>query len=189
LLRACSGSSPSPGRRFPSSSTAGLCLPRPIAHLLRLGIAARSSNSSNSSNSSSIELRKLTRRLLCRTSTTSSVGFPRTSPMDGQPPPARAPSDAIDNTTILTRNATAGNDIESDEPLPPPVAPVSKTSTHTAKRNTDGLAPVARTPVVGANRRGGANMSGNEAGVYCPVLQLVSFANSSTSFPRPQRWA
>jgi plasminogen activator inhibitor 1 RNA-binding protein len=42
--------------------------------------------------------------------------------------------------------------------------PAEKTSTHTVKRNTDGVAP-AKGPVPTGNRRGGANVSGNEAGV------------------------
>ncbi|KAJ4304003.1 hypothetical protein N0V88_001607 [Collariella sp. IMI 366227] len=46
--------------------------------------------------------------------------------------------------------------------IPAPVKTVDKTSTHTAKRNTDGLAPAAKAPVA-SSRRGGANVSGNEA--------------------------
>lgn len=55
-----------------------------------------------------------------------------------------------------------GNDIEGDEPPRPPLRPAEKTSTHTNKRNTDGLPP-SKGPVTTGNRRGGANFSGNEA--------------------------
>ena len=44
---------------------------------------------------------------------------------------------------------------------------VDRTTTHTAKRNTDGLAPgKAPAAAVTGNRRGGANVGGNEAGAY-----------------------
>ncbi len=43
---------------------------------------------------------------------------------------------------------------------------VDRTTTHTAKRNTDGLAPGKAPAAVTGNRRGGANVNvmGNEAG-------------------------
>ncbi|KAK4155182.1 hypothetical protein C8A00DRAFT_13749, partial [Chaetomidium leptoderma] len=49
-----------------------------------------------------------------------------------------------------------------EEPPAPPVNPVDKATTYSSKRNTDGLAP-SRGPVTAGNRRGGANVSGNEA--------------------------
>jgi plasminogen activator inhibitor 1 RNA-binding protein len=52
--------------------------------------------------------------------------------------------------------------VVDDTPIPEPKL-VEKTSTHTTKRNTDGLAP-SKGPVVTGNRRGGASMTGNEAG-------------------------
>ncbi|KAL2156562.1 hypothetical protein VTH82DRAFT_1307 [Thermothelomyces myriococcoides] len=65
--------------------------------------------------------------------------------------------------SVATKNlyALLGNDVEEDEPRPP-VKPVEKTSTHTAKRNTDGLPP-SKGPTTSGNRRGGAKVSGNEA--------------------------
>ncbi|AEO69021.1 uncharacterized protein THITE_2118995 [Thermothielavioides terrestris NRRL 8126] len=57
--------------------------------------------------------------------------------------------------------AELGND-EGDEIPTIPVKAVEKTSTHTAKRNTDGLAPT-KAPASGGNRRGGAAVGGNEA--------------------------
>ncbi|KAK0630837.1 Stm1-domain-containing protein [Bombardia bombarda] len=56
-----------------------------------------------------------------------------------------------------------GNDVEdSDAVAPAPVKTVEKTSTHTAKRNTDGAAPAAaKAPAQTGSRRGGAG--GNEA--------------------------
>lgn len=69
------------------------------------------------------------------------------------------------NTSLLTCSI-AGNDIVDETPIPP-VKLVEKTSTHTTKRNTDGHAP-AKGPVVAGNRRGGANLTGNEAGAYPP---------------------
>jgi len=66
--------------------------------------------------------------------------------------------------SVVTKNLydLLGNDIEGDEPPAPPLKPAEKTSTHTVKRNTDGLAP-SKGPVATGNRRGGANVSGNEA--------------------------
>ncbi|KAM7186904.1 hypothetical protein V8F20_011185 [Naviculisporaceae sp. PSN 640] len=52
------------------------------------------------------------------------------------------------------------NDADGDSEPAAPVKTVEKTSTHTAKRNTDGVAP-SKGPVAGS-RRGGA-LSGNEA--------------------------
>jgi plasminogen activator inhibitor 1 RNA-binding protein len=43
------------------------------------------------------------------------------------------------------------------------VKTVDRTPTHTAKRNTDGLPP-AKGPAPAGNRRGGGNVTGNEAG-------------------------
>jgi plasminogen activator inhibitor 1 RNA-binding protein len=43
------------------------------------------------------------------------------------------------------------------------VKTVDRSTTHTVKRNTDGLPP-AKAPAT-QSRRGGANVSGNEAGV------------------------
>ena len=53
---------------------------------------------------------------------------------------------------------------------------VDRTTTHTAKRNTDGLAP-NKAPAVTGNRRGGANVSGNEAGMQprSPPASSLSF--------------
>jgi Stm1. len=56
--------------------------------------------------------------------------------------------------------STTGN--TEDETPVVPVKAVEKTSTHTAKRNTDGLPPKGH---AAGNRRGGANVSGNEAGM------------------------
>lgn len=66
--------------------------------------------------------------------------------------------------SVATKNLfdLLGNDIEGDEPPAPPLKPAEKTSTHTVKRNTDGLAP-SKGPVTTGNRRGGANVGGNEA--------------------------
>ncbi|KAL2147587.1 hypothetical protein VTI28DRAFT_8041 [Corynascus sepedonium] len=66
--------------------------------------------------------------------------------------------------SVVTKNLydLLGNDIEGDEPPRPPLKPAEKTSTHTVKRNTDGLAPT-KGPATTGNRRGGANVSGNEA--------------------------
>jgi plasminogen activator inhibitor 1 RNA-binding protein len=61
-----------------------------------------------------------------------------------------------DATSIL------GNDVEGDESPAAPVKTVEKTSTHTAKRNTDGSAPVKAAPT--SSRRGGAP-GGNEGGM------------------------
>ncbi|KAL2136587.1 hypothetical protein VTI74DRAFT_2892 [Chaetomium olivicolor] len=63
--------------------------------------------------------------------------------------------------SVASKNlfAILGNTEEGE--IPAPVKAVEKTSTHTAKRNTDGLAP-SKGPVAGS-RRGGANVSGNEA--------------------------
>ena len=57
-----------------------------------------------------------------------------------------------------------GNTSDGEEKPVVPVKTVDRTTTHTAKRNTDGLAP-SKAPAVTGNRRGGANFSGNEAGV------------------------
>ncbi|KAK4123298.1 hypothetical protein N657DRAFT_634463 [Parathielavia appendiculata] len=54
-----------------------------------------------------------------------------------------------------------GDEAEGDE-IRPPVKTVEKPATNTVKRNTDGLAP-SKGPTQGGNRRGGANVSGNEA--------------------------
>ncbi|KAL2022550.1 hypothetical protein VTK56DRAFT_5157 [Thermocarpiscus australiensis] len=54
-----------------------------------------------------------------------------------------------------------GNNVDDDTPVVP-LKTVEKTSTHTSKRNTDGLAP-SKGPVSTGNRRGGAYVSGNEA--------------------------
>ncbi|KAK3368238.1 Stm1-domain-containing protein [Podospora didyma] len=55
-----------------------------------------------------------------------------------------------------------GNDVEDADAAPPaPVKTVEKTSTHTVKRNADGVAPATKAPAQAGNRRGGA--SGNEA--------------------------
>lgn len=55
-----------------------------------------------------------------------------------------------------------GNDADGDSEPAAPVKTVEKTSTHTAKRNTDGIAP-SKGPVAGSRRGGG--LSGNEAGM------------------------
>ncbi|KAK0710876.1 hypothetical protein B0H67DRAFT_491563, partial [Lasiosphaeris hirsuta] len=54
-----------------------------------------------------------------------------------------------------------GNDVEDTDGPPAPVKTVEKTTTHTAKRNTDGSAPAAAKAAVTSNRRGGP--SGSEA--------------------------
>lgn len=57
-------------------------------------------------------------------------------------------------------------DQEGDETTPSaPVKTVDKTSTHTSKRNTDGLAP-SKGPAPTGSRRGGAAVSGSEAGAW-----------------------
>lgn len=63
--------------------------------------------------------------------------------------------------SVASKNlfAILGNDEEPE--IPAPVKTVDKTSTHTAKRNTDGAAP-AKGTVPAGGRRGGA-VSGNEA--------------------------
>ncbi|KAK4188669.1 hypothetical protein QBC35DRAFT_495649 [Podospora australis] len=63
--------------------------------------------------------------------------------------------------SVASKNlfAILGNDEEPE--IPAPVKTVDKTSTHTAKRNTDGVAP-AKGPAPTGGRRGGA-VSGNEA--------------------------
>ncbi|KAL2181210.1 uncharacterized protein P884DRAFT_677 [Thermothelomyces heterothallicus CBS 202.75] len=65
--------------------------------------------------------------------------------------------------SVATKNLydLLGNNVEEDEPRPL-VKPVEKTSTHTVKRNTDGLPP-SKGPATSGNRRGGAKVSGNEA--------------------------
>lgn len=69
-----------------------------------------------------------------------------------------------DGASMLTIGCgCTGNDEEGGEIRNVPVKTVEKTSTHTAKRNTDGLAP-AKGPVTGGSRRGGAAVGGNEAG-------------------------
>ncbi|KAK4114375.1 hypothetical protein N656DRAFT_588317 [Canariomyces notabilis] len=66
-------------------------------------------------------------------------------------------------SAVATKNPydALGNDVEDDTPAPVLKPPVEKTSTHTAKRNTDGLAP-SKGPVPTSGRRGGG-VSGNEA--------------------------
>jgi len=54
-----------------------------------------------------------------------------------------------------------GNDVEESDIPKAPLKPVDKTSTHTAKRNTDGLAPATKAPAQTTRRTG--NVSGNEA--------------------------
>ncbi|KAK3322602.1 hypothetical protein B0H66DRAFT_639011 [Apodospora peruviana] len=54
-----------------------------------------------------------------------------------------------------------GNDDPDSDVPSGPVKTVDKTSTHTTKRNTDGLAPAKAPVTTGGSRRGGA--SGNEA--------------------------
>lgn len=63
--------------------------------------------------------------------------------------------------SVASKNlfAILGN---TEEEILAPVKTVEKTSTHTVKRNTDGLAPAPKAPVT-TGRRGGANVSGNEA--------------------------
>jgi len=62
-----------------------------------------------------------------------------------------------------------GNDVENDSDIPAaPAKIVEKTSTHTAKRNTDGAAP-SKAPATSGARRGGA-VSGNEAGTPAPAF-------------------
>ncbi|KAK4650052.1 hypothetical protein QC762_702800 [Podospora pseudocomata] len=63
--------------------------------------------------------------------------------------------------SVASKNlfAILGNDEEP--PIPPPVKTVEKTSTHTAKRNTDGVAPSKGPAPAGGNRRNAA--TGNEA--------------------------
>lgn len=56
----------------------------------------------------------------------------------------------------------AGNTVEDETPVAP-VKIVEKASTHTVKRNSDGLPP-SKGPIPTGNRRGGAPLSGNEAG-------------------------
>ena len=58
-----------------------------------------------------------------------------------------------------------------------PVKTVDKTSTHTAKRNTDGAAP-SKAPVTGGNRRGGA-ISGNEGGAS--FIFFINYGSASSS--------
>ncbi|KAH6624213.1 hypothetical protein B0J18DRAFT_409694 [Chaetomium sp. MPI-SDFR-AT-0129] len=72
--------------------------------------------------------------------------------------------------SVATKNLfdLLGNDIEGDEPPRPPLQPVNKTSTHTAKRNTDGLPP-SKGPVATGNRRGGSKVGGNEAAFRDPT--------------------
>ncbi|KAK0737124.1 hypothetical protein B0T21DRAFT_364500 [Apiosordaria backusii] len=62
--------------------------------------------------------------------------------------------------SVASKNlfAILGNDEE--QPIPPPVKTVEKTSTHTAKRNTDGVAP-SKGSAPSGNRRSAA--TGNEA--------------------------
>ncbi len=59
-----------------------------------------------------------------------------------------------------------GNTSDGEEKPVVPVKTVDRTTTHTAKRNTDGLAPGKAPAAVTGNRRGGANVNvmGNEAG-------------------------
>ncbi|KAK3391804.1 Stm1-domain-containing protein [Sordaria brevicollis] len=54
-----------------------------------------------------------------------------------------------------------GNDVEDNSAPAAPAKIVEKTSTHTAKRNTDGLAPSTKAPAQGSGRR--SNVTGNEA--------------------------
>ncbi|KAL2257842.1 hypothetical protein VTK26DRAFT_9103 [Humicola hyalothermophila] len=63
--------------------------------------------------------------------------------------------------SVATKNLfdVLGNSLEDDTPAAP-VKVVEKTSTHTAKRNTDGLAP-SKGPVTTGRRA--ANVTGNEA--------------------------
>lgn len=57
-----------------------------------------------------------------------------------------------------------GNDIEEDgDAGAAPVKTVEKTSSHTAKRNTDGVAPATKSPVVQVGNRRGGGVGGNEA--------------------------
>lgn len=55
-----------------------------------------------------------------------------------------------------------GNTSEGEEKITAPVKTVDRTSTRTVKRNTDGLPP-SKGPITTGNRRGGANVGGNEA--------------------------
>lgn len=59
-----------------------------------------------------------------------------------------------------------------DETPSAPVKAVEKTSTHTVKRNTDGLAP-SKGPVTTGRR--GQNVTGNEAGALIPCCGLRSY--------------
>lgn len=94
-----------------------------------------------------------------RTSTISSVGAPAY--------PRKSETDALATTRVrecfaLTRGIL-GNDIEDENSGPPaPVKTVEKTSTHTTKRNADGVAQT-KVPVNTAPRRTGPG--GNEGGM------------------------
>lgn len=77
----------------------------------------------------------------------------------------------IEETYPIDAIQLAGNDADGDSDSPAaPVKTVDKTSTHTAKRNTDGAAPAKPAPSTGAagGRRGG--FTGSEAGMgnHCP---------------------
>ncbi|KAK3942366.1 Stm1-domain-containing protein [Diplogelasinospora grovesii] len=56
-----------------------------------------------------------------------------------------------------------GNDAEDSDAPAAPVKTVEKTSTHTAKRNSDGLAPASKAPAAPTGNRRGGGASGNEA--------------------------
>lgn len=65
---------------------------------------------------------------------------------------------------LLTISASTGNTEEDSDTPKAPVKTVDKTSTHTIKRNADGLAPASKAAGAPATRRGGA-ASGNDGGM------------------------
>ncbi|KAM7195704.1 hypothetical protein V8F33_006553 [Rhypophila sp. PSN 637] len=89
--------------------------------------------------------------------------------------------------SVASKNlfALLGNDADGDSEPAAPVKTVEKTSTHTAKRNTDGAAP-SKAPVAGSRRGGG--LSGNEAAAadpYAPAAFRDRNAGSDRNRGKP----
>lgn len=68
------------------------------------------------------------------------------------------------NQSGLTDIFFLGNDDGDSDTPTAPVKTVDKTSTHTVKRNTDGLGSATQAPARGGSRRGG--IGGNEGGTF-----------------------